>query len=112
MLENFVTWGWDLTHTSNKHKLVDMIERHFGSTASSKIKTLGIEKLPLLILVAKIKGIVEIFQVIPGNVTLNEFMSSLQSQAESYQSMLSVEKWVIVFGLQCWMKLFLQGRGD
>lgn len=92
MLENFVTWGWDLTYTSNKQRLLDMIARHFGSVASSTIKNFSIEKLPLVILVAKIKGNLEIFQVIHGNVTLDEFMSGLLSAGESYQSQLSVEK--------------------
>merc|ERR1711892_496242 len=92
MLENFVTWGWDLTYTSNKQRLLDMIARHFGSVASSTIKNFSIEKLPLVILVAKIKGNLEIFQVVHGNVTLDEFMSSLLSAGESYQSQLSVEK--------------------
>jgi len=92
MLENFVTWGWDLTYTSNKQRLLDMIARHFGSVASSTIKNFSIEKLPLVILVAKIKGNLEIFQVIHGNVTLDEFMSSLLSAGESYQSQLSLEK--------------------
>ena len=69
-----------------------MIARHFGSVASSTIKNFSIEKLPLVILVAKIKGNLEIFQVIHGNVTLDEFMSSLLSAGESYQSQLSVEK--------------------
>jgi FAS-associated factor 2 len=92
MLENFVTWGWDLTYTSNKQRLLDMIARHFGSVASSTIKNFSIEKLPLVIVVAKIRGNLEIFQVIHGNVTLDEFMSSLLSAGESYQSQLSVEK--------------------
>merc|ERR1712212_952578 len=69
-----------------------MIARHFGSVASSTIKNFSIEKLPLVILVAKIKGNLEIFQVIHGNVTLDEFMSSLLSAGESYQSQLSLEK--------------------
>jgi len=92
MLENFVTWGWDLTYTSNKQRLLDMIARHFGSVASSTIKNFSIEKLPLVIVVAKIRGNLEIFQVIHGNVTLDEFMSSLLSAGESYQSQLSLEK--------------------
>jgi len=92
MLENFITWGWDLTYSSNKQRLLDMIARHFGSVASSTIKNFSIEKLPLVILVAKIKGNLEIFQVIHGNVTLDEFMSSLLSAGESYQSQLSLEK--------------------
>jgi hypothetical protein len=92
MLENFVTWGWDLTLTSNKQRLLDMIARHFGSVASSTIKNFSNEKLPLVILVAKIKGILEIFRVINCNVTLDEFMSGLLSAGESYQRLLIVDK--------------------
>merc|ERR1712096_53395 len=90
--ENFVTWGWDLTYTSNKQRLLDMIARHFGSVASSTFKNFSIEKLPLVILVAKLRGNLEIFQIIHGNVTLGEFMSGLLSAGESYQSQLSVER--------------------
>jgi len=92
MLENFITWGWDLTYTSNKQRLLDMIARHFGSVASSTIKNFSIEKLPIVILVAKLRGNLEIFQVLHGNVTMDEFMSALLSAGESYQSQLSVEK--------------------
>merc|ERR550519_469966 len=90
--ENFVTWGWDLTYSSNKQRLLDMISRHFGSVASSTIRNFSIEKLPLVILVAKLKGNLEIFQVIHGNVILDEFMSALLSAGESYQSQISVER--------------------
>ena len=92
MLENFVTWGWDLTFNSNKQMLLDMVAGHFGSVASFTIKNCSIEKLPLVILVAKIKGNLEIFRVVNGNVTLNEFMSRLLSVGESYQRLLIVEK--------------------
>lgn len=90
--ENFVTWGWDLTYPSNKQRLLDMISRHFGSVASSTIRNFSIEKLPLVILVAKIKGNLEIIQVIHGNVILDEFMSALLSAGESYHSQLAVER--------------------
>ena len=63
--QNFVTWGWDLTYNSNKQRLLDMISRHFGSVASATIRNFSIEKLPLVILVAKLKGNMEIIQVTP-----------------------------------------------
>jgi len=90
--QNFVTWGWDLTYPSNKQRLLDMISRHFGSVASATIRNFSIEKLPLVILVAKLKGNMEIIQVIHGNVILDEFMTALLSAGETYQSQLSVEK--------------------
>ena len=92
MQENFIPWGWDLTLPSNKQRLLDIIARNFGIVASSLIKNLSIKKLPLIILVAKIKGNPEVLQVIHGNVTLDEFMSSLQTVAETYQNLLVVEK--------------------
>ena len=110
MQENFVTWGWDLTYTSNKQRLLDMIARHFGSVASSTFKNFSIEKLPLVILVAKLRGNLEIFQIIHGNVTLDEFMSGLLSAGESYQSQLSVERWGRVTGVRSVrLHLVLQG---
>ena len=63
--QNFVTWGWDLTYSSIKQRLLDMISRHFGSVASATIRNFSIEKLPLVILVAKLKGNMEIIQVTP-----------------------------------------------
>jgi len=92
LLENFVTWGWDLTYSSNKQRLIDMISRHFGSVAAFTIRNFSIEKLPLVILVAKIKGNYEIFQVIHGNVTLDEFMSAILSAGEGYHSQIAMER--------------------
>jgi len=92
LMENFTIWGWDLTYPANKQRFLDMVSRHFGSVASSTVKNFGIEKLPLVILIAKLRGNMEIFQVIHGNVTLDEFMSSLLSANESSQSQLSVER--------------------
>ena len=63
LLENFTIWGWDLTYPANKQRFLDMVSRHFGSVASSTVKNFGIEKLPLVILIAKLRGNMEIFQV-------------------------------------------------
>jgi len=92
LCENFVTWGWDLTYTSNKQRLLDMISRHFGSVAAATIRNFEMEKLPLVILIAKLRGNLEIFQVIHGNTTVDEFMSALLSAGESYQSQMFLER--------------------
>ncbi len=60
---NFVSFGWDLTHASNKQRLLDMVKQHFGSVAAATIRNLGLEKLPLFALVYKLRGTTEIFQV-------------------------------------------------
>jgi len=89
--ENFISWGWDLTYSTNKQRLLDMVNRHFGSVAAATVRNFDVERFPLLLLIAKIKGSLEVFQVIHGNVTLDELMSSLLNAQESYQSQVGVE---------------------
>jgi len=89
--ENFISWGWDLTYSTNKQRLLDMINRHFGSVAAATVRNFDIERFPLVLLIAKIKGSLEVFQVIHGNVTLDELMSSLLNAQESYHSQVGVE---------------------
>ena len=55
--------SWDLTLTSNKRRALDMVTKHFGSVAAATIKNTGLEKMPLLALVYKLRGTMEIVQV-------------------------------------------------
>ena len=63
LMENVTIWGWDLTYSSNKQRFLEMVSRHFGSVASSTVRNFGVERLPLVILIAKLRGNMEIFQV-------------------------------------------------
>lgn len=89
--ENFVTFGWDVTSHSNKQRAIQMMTEHFGSIAATTVRKLDIERFPLLALVYKLRGTIEIFQIIHGNVTLDELMSQLLSASETYHSQLAVE---------------------
>ena len=62
--ENFVTFGWDVTFSSNKTRAVNMITKHFGSVAASTLKNMDIERLPVLVLITKLRGSMEILQVL------------------------------------------------
>ena len=83
--------SWDLTLTSNKRRALDMVTKHFGSVAAATIKNMGLEKMPVLALVYKLRGTMEIFQVISGSSTLDELMSQLLSAQDTYASQLAVE---------------------
>ena len=41
----------------------DMVNRHFGSVAAATVRNFDVERFPLLLLIAKIKGSLEVFQV-------------------------------------------------
>ncbi len=64
--ENFVTFGWDVTHHANKQRCIQMMTEHFGSIAAATVRNLDIERFPLLALVYKLRGTIEIFQVRRG----------------------------------------------
>jgi len=89
--ENFVTFGWDMTHSSNKQRAVNMITRHFGSVASSTVRNVDVERFPVIALIHKLRGTTEISQIFHGNQTLDEVMSHLLSAQETYTSQLSSE---------------------
>ena len=93
--QNFVTWGWDLTYPSNKQRLLDMISRHFGSVASATIRNFSIEKLPLVILVAKLKGNMEIIQVTPPFSLGGDFFGALiRLQFSNFRSSMEMSSWM------------------
>ena len=89
--ENFVSFGWDLTCHSNKQRMQAMLTRAFGSIAAGHIRDISIERLPILALVSKVKGQMEIFQVIQGNSTLDELMGQLLSATDAYTDQVAVE---------------------
>lgn len=89
--ENFINFGWDLTFSANKTRAVNMITKHFGSVAASTMKNMDMERLPLLVLIYKLRGSTEIFQMLHGNVTLDELMSRLLAAHEQYTAQLAVE---------------------
>ena len=47
-----------------------MITKHFGSVAASNVKSLEIERLPMIALIYRLRGTTEIFQVIMFNAKL------------------------------------------
>jgi len=90
--EHFVTWGWDLTFSSNKNRLLDMINRHFGSIAASTLRNFSLEKFPVVIIIARVKANIEIVKMIHGNTSLMEFMTEVLQATESYTQQLGVEQ--------------------
>ena len=89
--ENFVNFGWDLTHQSNRDRAVRMLTEHFGSVAAATVRNLDVERFPMLALVYRLRGTMEIFQVIHGNVTLDELMSQLLAAVDTYADQITVE---------------------
>ncbi|XP_057654050.1 FAS-associated factor 1 [Diorhabda carinulata] len=88
---NFVLWGWDITFESNRRRLQQSVTTSLGSTAAMSLRNIPVERLPVIILITKIRSTIEIFSVVYGNVGVNELLSSLIECVEVFSEHQRVE---------------------
>uniref|UniRef100_A0A1B0FPV9 UBX domain-containing protein n=1 Tax=Glossina morsitans morsitans TaxID=37546 RepID=A0A1B0FPV9_GLOMM len=93
--ENFIVYGWDLTHESNKHLLLSSVTGCISNTASLTVRNISIDKLPSILIIGKSRlsgrTSCEVLSVIHGNVGLDDLMSRLLESVEMYNEHLQVE---------------------
>lgn len=88
---NFVLWGWDITFESNRTKLQQSVNNCLGSTAAMSLRNIPVDRLPAIVLIMKIRSTTEIFNVVNGNVGVNELLSSLIECVEVFTEHQRVE---------------------
>ena len=88
---NFIMWGWDLTHEANKARLLNLVMNHFGSMAATTVRNLSIEKLPALLIITRTRSTIEVLSIVHGNLVLDEVMTSLLHATEMFEEQRSTE---------------------
>uniref|UniRef100_A0A0P5N633 FAS-associated factor n=1 Tax=Daphnia magna TaxID=35525 RepID=A0A0P5N633_9CRUS len=88
---NFIIWGWDLTATSNRLRLLNTIARHFDSLASRTLRNFEVDKLPLLLIVTRSRATNEVLAMIPGSLNVDEMMTQLLHAVEMFSEQQRVE---------------------
>lgn len=91
LTQNFVTWGWDLTHEINKTRFLTAVTQQLGVVAANAIQNIAVDHLPALIVITRIRSATEVLTVIPGNVSLDELMTRLIHAVEVFNNELSSE---------------------
>lgn len=91
LLENFVVYGWDLSIESNANLFLTSISIAVGPSAAVTVRSIPVEHMPTILLVAKIRSQCEVFSVIHGNIGLDDLYSTLIESRETYQEQLTVE---------------------
>ncbi|XP_023307578.2 FAS-associated factor 1 [Lucilia cuprina] len=93
--ENFIVYGWDLTHESNKHLFLSSVTGCISNTASMTVRNISIDKLPSILVIGKSRlsgrTSCEILSVIHGNVGLDDLLSRLLESVEMYNQHLQGE---------------------
>ncbi|KAF2354151.1 UBX domain [Trinorchestia longiramus] len=84
--DNFVLWGWDVTHSQHRDRLVNIISSAIGNVAGATVRGFSIEQLPALMLLTRSRGSCEVISVIyAGNSSLDELVTSMMEAAEVFE---------------------------
>ncbi|XP_050305515.1 FAS-associated factor 1 [Anthonomus grandis grandis] len=89
--KNFVLWGWDITFESNRQKFFGALANCLGPTAPLSLRNIPVDRLPAMVLIMKIRSATEVFNVINGNVGVNELLSTLIECVEVFGEHQKVE---------------------
>lgn len=89
--KNFILWGWDITFESNRQKFHAAMANCLGPIAPLSLRSIPVDRLPAIVLIMKIRSSTEVFNVINGNVGVNELLSTLIECVEVYTEHQSVE---------------------
>uniref|UniRef100_A0A182IMQ1 Uncharacterized protein n=1 Tax=Anopheles atroparvus TaxID=41427 RepID=A0A182IMQ1_ANOAO len=89
--ENFVLYGWDLTFESNKNMFLSSISACVGMTASITVRNIATDRLPAILVISKNRSQCEVFQVIYGNVGVDDLLSKLMEASDMYTEQLMIE---------------------
>lgn len=91
LLDHFVLYGWDLTFESNKNMFLSSISACVGMTASITVRNIPVDRLPAILVIAKNRSQCEVFQVIYGNVSVDDLLSQLMEASDMYGEQLKIE---------------------
>lgn len=91
LLQNFILYGWDLTHESNKNLFLSSISACVGVNASMSVRNIHVDRLPAIIVIAKNRSTCDVISVINGNVSVDDLLSRLMETVELYSDQLRIE---------------------
>ncbi|XP_050538185.1 FAS-associated factor 1 [Daktulosphaira vitifoliae] len=88
---NFLVWGWDMTHTSNRNRILQSASQALGQMAEVTLRAIDVNRLPALVLITRNRSNTEILSVINGDCNISELLSSLINAQEMFAMQQQVE---------------------
>uniref|UniRef100_A0A7E4V593 UBX domain-containing protein n=1 Tax=Panagrellus redivivus TaxID=6233 RepID=A0A7E4V593_PANRE len=90
LLKNqFVTWGWDITYSENKARIVNWLEMMNIHDAQQIVQHSGREKYPLMLVLQKDRSVTSVITVISGHDDPDSVMTKLLGALDTYQQIKS-----------------------
>ena len=79
-----MVWAWDVTMDSNRQRLLETLRRCVGTQGAQRIDEMDSDEFPVLLILTRTRGTLELMDIIQGKSTLNEALMSLIHSHESF----------------------------
>ncbi|KAJ6642480.1 FAS-associated factor 1 [Pseudolycoriella hygida] len=91
LLHNFILYGWDLTHESNKNMFLSALSACSNPTAIITVRTIPVNHLPAIVIIGKSRSTCEVLSVIHGNCGKDEMLNKLLETINMYSDQRDIE---------------------
>ena len=83
---NFVVWPWDMTHKQHETHFYEVFAKFFGSTIASTLARQHRDKMPLFVIVTRVRSSNEIVAIVEGDSTSDQMMQRLMQCSEMFEA--------------------------
>ncbi|CAF4030439.1 unnamed protein product [Adineta steineri] len=85
LANNYVLWAWDVTSDANRTKLFGALRRCVGNQCTQRVGSMENDGFPLLLIVIRSRGSLELINIIEGKSTPTEVLLNLIQSHESFE---------------------------
>ncbi|CAF3053465.1 unnamed protein product, partial [Rotaria sp. Silwood2] len=85
LANNYVLWAWDITNDGNRKRLFETLRRCIGNQCAQRVGAMESDSFPLLLILIRSRGSLELINVIEGKSTPSEVLLNLIQSHESFE---------------------------
>ncbi|CAF3753966.1 unnamed protein product [Adineta steineri] len=85
LANNYVVWAWDVTSDANRTRLLEVFKRCLGQSYAQRIYGMEKDSFPLLLIVIRSRGSLELINLIEGKSTPSEVLLQLIQSHDTFE---------------------------
>ncbi|CAF0993042.1 unnamed protein product [Adineta ricciae] len=85
LANNYVFWAWDVTSDVNRTRLLETLRRCVGNQCAQRVGCMEKNDFPLLLIVTRSRGLLELNSIIEGKSTPSEVLLNLIQSHDSFE---------------------------
>ncbi|CAF3901208.1 unnamed protein product [Rotaria sp. Silwood2] len=85
LASNYVVWAWDITTDANRTRLLETFKRCIGPQYAQRIAVMEKDAFPLILILIRSRGSLELISVIEGKSTPSEVLLNLIQSHDLYE---------------------------